>query len=145
MREGASIALEVCPFDRDDRPLHAHVLIRWRFCLRAQTESARLLQQLRLSRRPSRYDPDLASRLIGVPNRYRKRPASLFRNADDSHVKICQECLAFFLCHRGWHARLLRSAEQRSAQRKWTESSRNDDAARALLHSRGTWFHRYRT
>src|SRR5437762_12461270 len=61
--------------------------------------------------------PDLASRLIGIPNRYRKRPASLFRNANDSHVKISQECLAFFLCHRGWHARLLTFTGQRSGER----------------------------
>src|SRR2546421_4369585 len=42
MREGASIPLKVCPFDRDDRPLYTYVFIRWRFRLRAQTESARL-------------------------------------------------------------------------------------------------------
>src|SRR5215510_2184958 len=42
-REGAPIALEICRFDRDDRPLHADVLIRRRFRLYAETESARAL------------------------------------------------------------------------------------------------------
>src|SRR5688572_4468396 len=37
-REGAPIALKICRFDRDDRPLHADVLIRQCFRLNAQTE-----------------------------------------------------------------------------------------------------------
>ena len=42
-REWAPIALGVCRFDRDDRPLNADVLIRQRFRLHAQAESARTL------------------------------------------------------------------------------------------------------
>src|SRR5262245_1826386 len=62
-RDGAPIALKVCRFDRDDRPLHADVLIWRRVRLHAQGESARALQQLSLSRRPTGYESDLASRL----------------------------------------------------------------------------------
>jgi len=47
-REGASVALKIRRFDRHDRPFHADVLIRQRFRLHAQTESARALQQLSL-------------------------------------------------------------------------------------------------
>jgi hypothetical protein len=42
-REGAPIALKVYCFDRDDRTLHADVLIRQRFRLYAQAEPARAL------------------------------------------------------------------------------------------------------
>src|SRR5215475_13912518 len=96
-REGAPIALKICRFDRDDRPLHADVLIRQRFRLHAQTESARALQQLSLSRRPPSYDSDLASRLVGIPDRNHERPMTIFGNTDDGHMNARQKCLPFLL------------------------------------------------
>jgi len=42
-REGTPIALEAYCFDRDDRPLHADVLIWQRFRLHTQGEPARAL------------------------------------------------------------------------------------------------------
>src|SRR5499433_2128817 len=66
VREGASVALKIRRFDRNDRPFHADVLIRQRFRLHAQAESARALQQLSLLRRPASYDSDLPSWLVGI-------------------------------------------------------------------------------
>src|SRR5256884_9529865 len=55
-REGPPIALKICWLDGDDRPLDAHVLIRPRLRLRAQTESASTLEEPCLPRSPSGYD-----------------------------------------------------------------------------------------
>src|SRR4029434_2049400 len=99
-REGAFVAIKIRRFDRNDRPFHADVLIRAHFRCHTQTESARALQQLSLSRRPASYDSDLASWLVGIPNRNHERPMTVFRNADDGHVKVGQKCLPFFLRHR---------------------------------------------
>jgi len=49
-REGAPLALKIRRFDRHDRPLHADVLIRQRFRLHAQTESARPFKNFPASR-----------------------------------------------------------------------------------------------
>src|SRR3989442_7227967 len=127
--EGPPIALKICHFDRDDRPLHAHVLIRRRLRLRAQTESARALQQLSLSRPPSSYDSDLASRLVGIPNRNCKRPMTIFRNANDAHVNVGQKRLPFFLSHCERYSRPSRPASSpantgMSCARKRTRSDR---------------------
>ena len=102
---GAPIALKIRCFDGNDRPLHADVPIRQRFRLHAQTESARALQQLSLSRGPTSYDSDLASRLVGIPNRNHERPMTIFRNTDDGHMNVGQKCLPFFLRHRERHRR----------------------------------------
>src|SRR5262245_14882975 len=101
--EGAFVAIKISRFDRNDRPFHADVLIRQRFRLHAQTESARALQQLSLSRRPASYDSDLASWLVGIPNRNHERPMTIFRNADNGHVNVGQKCFPFFLRHRERH------------------------------------------
>src|SRR4030095_9263940 len=95
--------------------LHAHVLI-WRgFGLCAEAESAHPLQQLPLSRGPIGREPDLASWLVEIPNRDRERSASLFRNADDSHVKIGEKPLAFLLRHRQRHSTLSLNSPPRSS------------------------------
>src|SRR5262244_3815637 len=98
------MALKVRRLNRHNGSLHAHVLIWQGFGLCAEAESAHPLQQLPLSRGPIGREPDLASWLVEIPNRYRERPASLFRNADDSHVEIGEKALAFLLrhCRRHW-------------------------------------------
>src|SRR5262245_47485551 len=100
------MTLKVRRLNRHNASLHAHVLI-WRgFGLCAEAESAHPLQQLSLSRGPIGREPDLASWLVEIPNRYRERPASLFRNADDSHVEIGEKALAFLLRPRRRHGTL---------------------------------------
>ena len=49
---------------------------------------------------PAGNDTYLATRLVGIPNRHRERPATVFSDADDSHVKIGDKALAFLLRHR---------------------------------------------
>src|SRR5262249_31534850 len=93
------MALKVRRLYRHNGSLHAHVLIRRGFGLCAEAESTHPLQQLPLSRSTIGREPDLASWLVEIPNRDRERPASLFRNADDSHVKIGEKPLAFLLRH----------------------------------------------
>src|SRR4030095_1887568 len=87
-RERAPIALKIRLFDRDDRPFYAHVLIRQRLHLRAQTESARALQQLSLSRPSSSYDSDLAPRLVGIKPHRLTPPPSRGRSVKN----ICAGC-----------------------------------------------------
>src|SRR2546425_12775833 len=48
---------------------------------------------------PAGNDTYLATRLVGIPNRDRERPATVFSDADDSHVKIGDKALAFLLRH----------------------------------------------
>src|SRR5215831_10420545 len=93
------MALKVRRLYRHNGSLHAHVLIRRGFGLCAEADSAHPLQQLPLSRSPIGREPDLASWLVQIPNRDRERSASLFGNADDSHVKVGEKALAFLLRH----------------------------------------------
>src|SRR5262249_29212429 len=104
--KGSAMALKVRRLNRHNGSLHAHVLIWQGFGLCAEAESAHPLQQLSLSRGPIGREPDLTSWLVEIPNRYRERPASLFRNADDSHVKIGEKALAFLLRHGRCHGTL---------------------------------------
>src|SRR5215831_18852078 len=100
------MALKVRRLYRHNGSLHAHVLIRRGFGLCAEADSAHPLQQLPLSRSPIGREPDLASWLVQIPNRDRERSASLFGNADDSHVKVGEKALAFLLRHCRRHCSL---------------------------------------
>src|SRR5262249_54826484 len=117
------MTLKVRRLNRHNASLHAHVLIWRSFGLCAKAESAHPLQQLPLSRGQIGREPNLASWLVEIPNRDRERSSSLFRNADDSHVKIGEKALAFLLRHCQRH-RTLPSAP-RSAARVTSPSRRS--------------------
>src|SRR5262245_9944519 len=70
-RERAQIALDIRRFGRNNGAFYADILVRRRFRLRTETESASAREQSPLPGVPARHDAQIFSRIISIPDRHR--------------------------------------------------------------------------